>query len=100
MNYTNVAGLNKTIFEDKNRGLLIVNHGFAADANSDWMLKLKDVVIKYVRTSTHFGVFGSGSYVCTVRVNHSEIDQTRETQAHRAAPVNNVPRNQFNSRFC
>ncbi|XP_003748108.1 phospholipase A1 [Galendromus occidentalis] len=46
LNYTNVSGLNKTIFEDKNRGLLIVNHGFAADSNSDWMVTLKNTVIE------------------------------------------------------
>jgi len=47
LNYTNVRGLNKTIFEDKNRGLVIVNHGFAADANSDWMVQLKNSLIQY-----------------------------------------------------
>ncbi|XP_003744160.1 phospholipase A1 [Galendromus occidentalis] len=46
LNYTDVSSLNKTIFADKNRELLIVNHGFAADANSDWMVDLKNIVIK------------------------------------------------------
>ncbi|OQR80132.1 pancreatic lipase-related protein 2-like [Tropilaelaps mercedesae] len=47
LNYTDVSGLNRTIFANRNRGLLIVNHGFAADSKSDWMVDLKNIVIKY-----------------------------------------------------
>ncbi|XP_022643358.1 phospholipase A1-like [Varroa destructor] len=46
LNYTDVTGLNKTIFNDKSRSLLIVNHGFAADSNSEWMVDLKNIVIQ------------------------------------------------------
>lgn len=48
LNYTDVTGLNKTIFNDKSRSLLIVNHGFAADSNSEWMVDLKNIVIQNV----------------------------------------------------
>lgn len=48
VNYTNVKGLDKKVFENQNRGLFIVTHGFASDSSSQWMVDLKNLIIEHV----------------------------------------------------